>query len=230
VEKWHASSNWLSDLLVCTWKGITCNEYNHVEQLDLNDNGLKEAEKVFDAIQLLTSLPTLKVSSRFQNDSEIVTPASPYSLCRFKSNYVQDINLDGNDITIDLRSIEKVSPLEALSISSTRLKTLEGIGQANKLKRLVAKNNGLTDIPKELFALTMLKQLDLSSNKLNGPVQSVLFGMQHLRELILTDNYLSGTISEINEGSALEKLALGHQKGSKIGGRLPDFAKATKLR
>ena len=75
-------------------------------------------------------------------------------------------------------------------------------------------------LPKELALLPSLQVLDLSKNKLEGPIPAVLFEqLVNLRELDLESNELSSTLSShIGRLVNLEKLAL---NGNFLTGALP---------
>jgi Leucine-rich repeat (LRR) protein len=169
----------------------------------------------------------------------------------------QILDLQGNDITIDLRSIPAENKLSGLRLSGTRLQSLEGIHRASHLESLHASDNTMGGpFPPGLLALTGLRQLYLSFNIFEGPIPAAIGDLSNLEELYLYDNKFNHTIpteigklrglrelvlgsnvltgivpSEINSLASLQEFSVQDQKGeTKLSGSLPTFEAAAGLR
>ena len=87
------------------------------------------------------------------------------------------------------------SKIETLKLSATGLKSLDGIGQAKNLSRLIASNNRITGpLPEELFSLSELQALYLSYNALSGTLSTRIGELTKLVNFYVDDNEFSGTI------------------------------------
>lgn len=167
------------------------------------------------------------------------------------------LDLRGNQVLLDLTEIPSNSSLQNLTLSSTNLISLKGIGKAQKLQELHVTDDGLSGtIPDELFWLTNLKRLYMSFNSFSGTLSGKLLGnltnleefymfgnnitgtiptevgqLQVLREFIMPANYLNGTIpNQFSSLPQLEQLSLYDQQGMVVlTGTIPTFANAQKL-
>ncbi|CAN0057297.1 unnamed protein product [Ectocarpus sp. 6 AP-2014] len=103
----------------------------------------------------------------------------------------------------------------------------EALGALTELKKLYLSDNKLTGpIPAALGALKKLKALSLGWNKLTGPVPEVLGALKELVTLLLHDNKLTGTIPEaLGALTELKKLYL---SDNKLTGRIPEALRALK--
>jgi LRR receptor-like serine/threonine-protein kinase FLS2 len=84
-------------------------------------------------------------------------------------------------------------------------------------------------IPKEVSYLDHLMYLDVSNNRLSGPVASKIFNISTLISLYLTNNSLSGTLPS-DLGSGCPNLMYIQMRGNKFEGNIPNgIANASKL-
>jgi Leucine-rich repeat (LRR) protein len=84
-------------------------------------------------------------------------------------------------------------------------------------------------IPKEVSYLDHLMYLDVSNNRLSGPVASKLFNISTLISLYLTNNALSGNLPS-DLGSGCPNLRSLQIRGNKFEGNIPNgIANASKL-
>ncbi|KAI2508081.1 hypothetical protein MHU86_6373 [Fragilaria crotonensis] len=167
------------------------------------------------------------------------------------------LDLKGNEIPLDLTEIPSSSKLRILMLSSTGLQSLDGIANANDLRRLHLTDNALSGtFPEELFMLTELRTLYLSfnaftgtipdriskftsleefyayGNKFNGtlPGESIS-NLSNLQVFVVANNFLGGEIpSAFNNMPKLEQLSLyDQQSASLFTGTVPNFLNSPRL-
>ena len=132
----------------------------------------------------------------------------PQELFELKS--LVSLNLKGNDINFSFERIDKLSNLKTLKLSSTGLKSLDGIGKARSLVNLHLTGNLIQSIPDELFELEDLVNLYLNYNKIQGELSPKIGNLLSLEELYLFKNEMSGSIpSELGNLKELVMLSLG---------------------
>lgn len=179
-----------------------------------------------------------------------IVPSSVFDL----PNLVE-LNLGGNDITINFDNIGSADNLEYLNLDSTGLTSLSGIQNAPSLVLLHASTNSLTVFPQEVLSLTGLQSLYLSYNKFEiempnlsvltelaffvckrcgfkGTVPSWLGDLVGLQYLSLAGNKLTGAIpSFLAEMNSLEHLDLSDQapRGGGLTGGIPSFGTSENL-
>lgn len=114
----------------------------------------------------------------------------------------------GNDIPLNFKRIPVDAAIQTLKLSSTGLKTLDGIGGAKKLHKLDLSNNFISDtIPDELYTLTQLESVYLSFNWFSGTLSTWIGRLSNLSGFFVDSNDLSGTLpSEIGLVSTLSSL------------------------
>jgi hypothetical protein len=86
-------------------------------------------------------------------------------------------------------------------------------------------------LPRALFGLPNLEELDLGRNRFHGTIPTTSGAMPKLMKLKMPLNYLSGSIPfQISSVATLEEIDLRHQFGATpLEGRMPTFANATAL-
>ena len=132
----------------------------------------------------------------------------PQELFELKS--LASLNLKGNDINFSFERIGKLSNLRTLKLSSTGLKSMDGIGNAQSLVDLHLTDNLLQSIPEDLFLLENLVNLYLNYNQIEGELSPRIGELLSLEQLFLFQNKLSGSIpSEIGDLKELVMLSLG---------------------
>jgi Leucine-rich repeat (LRR) protein len=179
---WLKRDNWDEDNTdICSWYGVVCETVNGAETITQIELAANGLTGTFPAI--LFHLPSLKV-----------------------------LNLHNNSVEFSFHGIGYASSLSNLHIDETNTNSLDGIGDAKSLTTLHAERNefGGLNIPDELFALTNLESLLLSSSGLEGTLSSRIGELKKLKVLNLGSNYFSGEIpSEIGLLGSLEVLSLG---------------------
>ena len=143
-ENWNASGNWLSDVPLSEWGGVTTNGDGRVTELDRKANGLSgEIPAELDSLSNLSALVL------YLNGLSGEIPAELGSLSNLSALALSDNELSG-EIPPELGSL---STLSALALSDNHLSG---------------------EIPPELGSLSTLSVLYLSDNELSGCVPSSL--------------------------------------------------------
>ncbi|GKY99978.1 hypothetical protein MPSEU_000951400 [Mayamaea pseudoterrestris] len=228
-REWTNLKGWTTSPSVCEWYGITCGIDDSGREV-VTEINLASNNLQWDALSVLFYLPKLRV-----------------------------LNLANNDVNLVLTEIHNAASLEELAISGTRVKTLKGIGGAKKLKILRTARNAFygAELLDELYSLTDLIEVDISScgfvgslspgieslanleefnaanNDLTGQLPGGLFRLGKLKRLILSGNNFIGEIPLSSGAStSLEILAIDARKRSTAGlsGPLPAFANMTNLK
>ena len=157
----------------------------------------------------------------------------------YKLNKLRELILSQNDINFSFEGIDQVERLETLSLDDTNLDDIDGIGDAHGLLRLHLQDNNLDgEIPRVLYLLSNLRELDIGYNHFTGKVPNVigaltaltslkmyhnlftgrlpaaLGDLTNLRELNLAENNFEGTIpQELNELTELRFLSIQRDGG-----------------
>lgn len=114
----------------------------------------------------------------------------------------------GNPVLLDFQRIPLDSELTTLRLSSTGVKSLDGISFARNLRRLELSNNFIAGtLPAEFFILVSLESVHLSSNALSGTLPSRIGNLMKLVSFYADGNDFTGTIpSELGRLLILEDL------------------------
>ena len=200
---WNYSRNWLTDLPVENWIGVTTDKTGRVTTLNLNSAGLKGTLPA--GLDRLTRLEILALEN-----SELTGTIPPEI-----GNLVNltEIRFWGNQLSGEIPpEIGKLNKLAILDLSFNRLtgEIPSEIGQLTGLRVLQAEDNRLTgNIPPEIGQLRNLAILQLYDNMLTGEIPPEIGNLNALRTLQLGDNQLVGEIpAEIGQLGSLRKLAL----------------------
>jgi len=113
------------------------------------------------------------------------------------------LKLHDNDIQMSFLGIENARNLETLSLDSTGLESLNGVGQARSLVELNVGHNKLKDLPEELSRLINLRTLDVSHNLLGGFLPYWMPGLVSLTTFTASNNQFSGPVSDFSSFSNL---------------------------
>ncbi|XVE71011.1 hypothetical protein DITRI_Ditri10aG0115600 [Diplodiscus trichospermus] len=196
-------SNWdISSATFCQWHGITCNNFSHVDTVDLSAKNLS-GKLVSPSIFQLPFVETLNLSSN-QLYGEI-----PEDI--FSSSSLRFLNLSNNNFTGQIPD-GSISCLEVLDLSNNMLsgKIPQEIGTFYSLKYIDLGGNVLVGkIPISISNITTLQFLTLASNQLVGPIPPELGKMKSLKWIYFGYNNLSGEIpKEIGMLTSLNHLDL----------------------
>ncbi len=199
-------NNWLCEVPLDQWDGVTTDENGRVTGLDLSYYDLRGAIP----IELLEDLSSLQYLDLSDNDLRGAIPSELGNL----SN-LQYLNLGYNDLIGLIPSeLGNLGNLQYLDLRSNGLRGAipSELGNLGNLQYLDLRSNGLCGvIPSELGNLGNLQYLDLDWNDLSGSIPSELGNLGNLRSLGLYHNDLSGPIpSELGNLSNLQNLDLGY--------------------
>ncbi|KAL9678533.1 hypothetical protein QQ045_016377 [Rhodiola kirilowii] len=149
------------------------------------------------------------------------TGTVPYSLHGLKG--LKRLELQGNKLTgqfPDLGSLQNLSFLDASD------NTISGVLPANfptNLVQLTMRNNSLQGtVPDSVQYLNYLQVIDLSHNKLSGPVPRILFSHPSLQQLTLTNNQFTSVQIPASLGTESNLIALDMSQ-NQLRGFLPGF-------
>ena len=141
---WKSKRNWLSDMPIGRWPGVTTDEHGHVTHLHLNDNRLRG--EIPPALVNLTSLQELYLS---QNQLTGGIPPAIGNLTDLKHLVLFQNRLTG-----------------AIPPELANLKNLERL--------VLYENRLSGEIPVALGSLANLKRLYLTQNRLTGCIPAAL--------------------------------------------------------
>ena len=187
-ENWNNNANWLTELPIRQWHGVTNDASGRVTGLLLESNGL--------AGELSKELGNLSNLKRLELSNNRLTGEIPKELGNLSD--LETLLLSSNNPTIG--GLTGGIPKELGSLSS--------------LKRLELIMNRITgEIPAELGDLTSLESLLLDGNRLSGEIPAELGGLSNLTSLQIIYNRLTGNIpKELGSLSNLTRLMLGHNQ------------------
>ena len=153
----------------------------------------------------------------------------------YKLNYLEELELTGNFITLIPESIGYLDSLKVLNLSWNYIKSIpKSIGSLSYLKKLNLTHNQIQKIPDSFSLLTSLKELSLGHNRLNMIPDSICLlknveslylyrnslekipdsigALNSLKVLDLWNNNIQVLPESIGELHLLETLKLGHNK------------------
>ena len=244
---WKYNNNWLSDLPLSDWEGVTTNSAGRVTELNLYINDLDG--NIPASLGRLASLERLELENNYlsgsmppaigdlsrlqllslgDNDLTGSIPVSLGNLTNLKWMY-----LYGNDLSGGIpSSFGRLSNLQILVLSRNDLDggIPTSLGELSELTRLDLQDNSFSgSIPSSIGDMSSLEELNLSRNDLTGGVPSSLGDLSALKTLNLAYNDLNGGLpSTIGNLSNLETLLLGYNSG--LSGPLPQSLTNTSLK
>ena len=185
---WNSNNNWLSDVPISEWSGVTTDDNGRVTELDLSQNQL--TGPIPPALGNLSNLQWLYL---WRNQ---LTGPIPPELARLTNLEVLD--LSQNQLTGPIPpALGNLSNLQGLSLWGNQLTgpIPPALGNLSNLQVLYLSENQLTGpVPPELGDLSNLQELGLSGNQLTGPIPASLGNLSNLQELYLWGNQLTGPI------------------------------------
>jgi len=234
-SNWINNTNWLSELPVSEWYGITITDSSvtsielprnnlsghlpaeigqmiELEILNLSDNNL--SDELPDSLKYLINLMSLNLSHNQINGNPINNFSNLDNLISLDLSYN---NFNGN-IPKDL---SKLINLEVLNLSNNNFQNnipIE-IFRLQHLVELNLQNNSLIgSIPRQIGNCKKLQILDLSRNKLTGKIPKEVGKLINLNQrLALDHNKLSGSIpKEISLLTNLQHIWLNNNQFSGI--------------
>ena len=200
---WYVSDNWLSDVPISEWEGVTTDDNGRVTELDLWGNQLRG--EIPPELGKLANLRELDLSSN-QLRGEI-----PPELGKLAN--LTRLLLWGNELSGEIPSeLGNLANLTQLLLSENELsgEIPPELGNLGSLENLLLYTNQLRgEIPPELGNLASLEYLLLSQNQLRGEIPPELGNLASLTRLRLDWNQLRGEIPpELGNLASLEWLLL----------------------
>lgn len=120
----------------------------------------------------------------------------------FQLQKLEKLSLYESIIEFSFDGIENAHVLESLVLDHTNLKSIDGVGQARSLK-----------------------ELNVLSNQISGPIPTELYRLIELQRITLSDNYFTGTIPNFfSNGANFPSLSSFLASDNKLSGQVPDFS------
>ena len=196
---WDESDNWLSELPINTWSGVTTNEDGHVTKLLLSHNNL--SGRLPPEIGDLVHLEILQLNGNSLSGN---IPLEIGRLAKVRYLSLGENELEG-PIPPEIGGLASVDTL-FLSYNNLSGPIPSEIGNVASLEWLALYENELTGpLPSSLGNLKSLVYLGLSGNRIDGPLPREIGDMASLVDLSLSRNQLSGSLPpELGRLKALE--------------------------
>ena len=188
-DRWHENRNWVSDLPIEQWYGVTTDNDGQVFALGLGSNGLQGP--IPPELGLLSSLRFLHLGGNWALAGPL--PEEFFELTSLRGLFLYNVGL-GGPIPAE---IARLTSLQVLDLRATGLggPIPPEIGELTNLTRLILDFNDLIgEIPPELGNLTKLEDLGLGYNELSGGIPAELGDLTELNGLYLDASGLTGTI------------------------------------
>ncbi|MFQ6665786.1 hypothetical protein Gotur_032399 [Gossypium turneri] len=201
----NALFSWKSEEC-CLWRGVYCNSFTgYVEMLDFSDQPLVVAGTISPSLLKLHHLTSLNFTSNDFNGSLI--PEFFASLKKLKLLDLSNANFRGPIPSL----LGNLSMLETLRLGGNgrvfNVGKLEWLSHLSRLKEVDLSFTNLSNAND-----CNLVSLNLSSNKLKGPIPDAFGNMKAIQELYLNDNLLVLAENQVWGDSGLNEI-----------GKLPDF-------
>ena len=179
---WANNTNWLSDLPLNRWYGVTADDDERVTRLELNENLL-----VGTLLRELGGLSHLEYLNLEENQLTGLLPVSLRNLINLTELDVSGNQLGGNRLgRSPLFVLLGGNPFDGGLLSG---QIPSSIGRLTNLKRLDLGDNLFTGrIPAELGHLAELRYLELDENNLGGQIPESLGDLGNLIGLELSGN------------------------------------------
>jgi Leucine-rich repeat (LRR) protein len=207
--------NWnnVSNLEICKWCGIVCenNFTNKVIELNLENNNL--IGEIIDTIGDLIYLRKIRLS--FNHIESIPSNLSNLNLSAFliRNNLISNISMidwssfdNLRDFDISSNPIQSIPnslfflPLSILNLSFAQISSFPNdIYNKSTIKELIVKNNILgSDFPQTICSIEQLETIDLSFNYISQ-LPSNLLNCGNLKNLFLSHNLIE-FVPQLQEG------------------------------
>ena len=210
---WTDNTNWLTNVPLGQWHGVSADAEGRVCALNLHSNGLSGG--IPEELGNLTSLAVLHLHNN-QISGEI--PAELGNLLNLRSLELMGNRLSG-EIPAELGNLTSLARLY-LGYNQLSGEIPAELGNLVNLRSLQLMGNRLSgEIPPELGNLTSLAVLHLYYNQLSGEIPPELGNLLNLRSLELMGNRLSGEIPA--ELGNLTSLVVLHLHNNQISGEIP---------
>jgi len=221
-ENWSENYGWSENLDdLCDWYGVIC---------DTDDLEITGRERKLRALQDGTFNDTESVVLGLKLQSNYLVGRIPDSLWQLP--LLEEIDLSSNEhlevsftgLAMPLKSTNSNNRnLQVLRLQNTATKSVAGISALEESLRVLqlSKNDLNSQIPQELFSLTMLSTLSLAECNVQGTLPTEINQLSQLHELNLFENSLTGRLPEtMSRLVHLRKLALSYNE---FQGQLPTW-------
>ena len=185
---WEGNNNWLSDVPISEWSGVTTGDNGRVTGLNLGGNQL--SGEIPPELGNLANLKLLYLNAN-QLSGEI--PPELGNLANLELLYLAENQLSG-EIPPELDNLANLKwlRLEGNQLSGGIPPELDNLANLELL--YLAENQLSGEIPPELGNLANLIELYLAGNQLSGEIPPELGNLANLKSLVLSRNQLSGEI------------------------------------
>jgi len=148
--EWTDRTNWLNEYRYCDWNGVTCDDMNHVTELNLSNNGL--SGRLSESIGNLSFIEVLDLS-----DNDIKVNLSAFHLISMaavtslianshpSTTFYTQHNSQGS-IPKQIGLLSKLTYLR-LSYNAFTGAAPEGLGELTQVKLLQLQSNRITELP-----------------------------------------------------------------------------------
>ena len=217
-ENWNNNANWLTELPIRQWHGVTNDASGRVTRLLLELNGL--AGEIPGELGSLSNLKRLELGN---NDLIGEIPRELGNLSDLETLLLGSNNPTAGGLTGGIpKELGSLSSLKRLELGMNRItgEIPAELGNLTSLETLLLDFNRLSgEIPKELGSLSNLRRMDLVGNWLTGKIPKELANLSNLTRLMLGHNQLSGDIpKELGNLSNLKSLSL---ESNQLSGCIP---------
>ncbi len=210
---WERNNNWLSDMPISQWSGVTTGYNGRVTGLSLPENQLSG-----EIPPELGNLANLTELFLYENQLSGEIPLELGNLANLDDLILSNNQLSG-EIPLELGNLAN---LDDLILSNNQLsgEIPPELGNLANLESLGLRGNQLSgEIPPELGNLANLEYLRLDRNQLSGEIPPELGNLANLEGLYLAKNQLSGEIPpELGKLANLIELFL---YGNPLSGGIP---------
>jgi Leucine-rich repeat (LRR) protein/photosystem II stability/assembly factor-like uncharacterized protein len=187
---WERKSNWHTDLPICEWEGLVCDQNQNVIEINLQNNHLSGAIPI--DLANLRYLQILNLSHNYLYDE---IPDNLYLLQNLKELYLNHNFFSGEipDILFQFEHMEKMY----LNNNQFQGEIASQISTMVNLVVLNVSNNQFTGLfPSGIIDLVNLTELDLSHNSFNGSIPENITNLYHLQKLSIASNQFDGNMPE----------------------------------
>lgn len=201
-DNWSVNTDWLSDLPVGYWTGITVNDEGAVTKIIFFQNNLDG--------ELPKSIGNFYYLEELYINYNNVSGNLPEEIGNLK--HLKCLDLHNNRFSGNIpESIGNLKELEYFYISDNRFNGSipESIGNFTKLKVFECWNNPVSgSIPESIGNLVNLKDLRICYTYISGSIPESIGNLVNLTDLFLLRNSLSGAIpSSIGNLTNLERMS-----------------------
>ena len=187
---WDNRTNWNTNLNICEWEGIICDQSQHVIEINLQNNRLSGSLPV--DLANLSDLTILNLSDNYLY-GEI--PENLYLLRNLKALHLENNHLSG-EIPGTLFQFEQMEKLY-LNYNQFQGEIPSHIASMTNLVTLNISNNQFSgSFPDGILYLNKLIELDISHNHFNGPIPESLTYLSNLQKLSIASNQFEGNMPE----------------------------------